>query len=163
MQVFGPTAQDDNERSLLLRSQGPLIDVVLRNPINSHQLNELSPQYHLNSQEYTALIDTGASVNCIDNLIAKQLKLKVIDSRLMRSANNSGLTPIYLGQVFIPKLKETIFGEFYGADLSQSGQHHKSLLGTPFLSNFIFNYDGPKGLFHIGRTNELYESVTFDE
>lgn len=163
MQVFGPTAQDDDERALLLKSQGPRIDVVLTNPIRARSLNELSPEYHLDTQEATALIDTGASVNCIDNLIAQQLNLKVIDTRMMRSANTSGMTPIYLGQVLIPKLNETILGEFYGADLSRSGQQHKSLLGTPFLSNFIFNYDGPKGLFYIGRSNELSQSVTFDE
>ncbi len=163
MQVFGPSAQDDDERALLLKSQGPRIDVILTNPIKARSLNELNSEYYSKTQEATALIDTGASVNCVDNLIARQLNLKVIDTRLMRSANTSGLTPIYLGQILIPKLNETILGEFYGADLSRSGQQHKSLLGTPFLSNFIFNYDGPKGLFHIGRTNDLSESVTFDE
>jgi len=163
MQLFGPTGQNDSERRLLLRSQGPRIDVTLRNSMGNPSVNELSAKYFQSSQNASALIDTGASVNCIDNQIAKQLNLKVIDFRLMRSASDSGLTPVYLGKVEIPKLNETIFGEFYGAELAQSGQNHRLLLGTPFLSSFIFNYDGPKGVFYIGRSTELLKDLPFDE
>ncbi len=52
---------------------------------------------------------------------------------------------MHLGQIFIPRLQFTIFGQFAGVNLIAGGQGHHALIGRTFLKNFTMFYDGRTG------------------
>jgi len=92
-----------------------------------------------------ALVDTGANISCIDNLLAAQLSLPIIDRRPVSGIHGIGDANIYLAQVHVSSLGFTIYGEFIGVDLQAGGQWHKALIGRTFLRNFTMTYEGRTG------------------
>ena len=64
-----------------------------------------------------ALVDTGAAISCLDNLLAAELSLPVIDEKPVSGADGKFKTNIYLAQVRIP-------GMGFGLD---SGGHRPPL------------------------------------
>lgn len=92
-----------------------------------------------------ALVDTGAAVSCIDNLLAAELKLPIIDRKPISGSSGSHLTNMYLAQIHVPSLNFNIYGAFAGVDLKAGGQMHSALIGRTFLQNFKMIYDGPTG------------------
>jgi len=125
--------------------------------------NELSSNFFPERRNLKALIDTGASVNCIDNRAAKKLNLPVIDYKIFQSASGRAPTPIYLGKIEIPDLNTIILGQFYGAELGNNNESYQCLLGRPFLAGFIFSYNGAEGTFHLARSKTVLASSEFDE
>ncbi len=91
------------------------------------------------------LVDTGATESCIDNLLAAQLKLPIVDRRMVAGANGGYVTNMYLAQVHIPTLGFTLYGAFAGADLKAGGQVHSALIGRTFLCRFTMVYEGKTG------------------
>jgi predicted aspartyl protease len=92
-----------------------------------------------------ALVDTGATESCIDNLLAAQLNLPVVDRRLISGVGGSHEVNMYMAQVHVPALQITIHGAFAGVDLKAGGQMHGALIGRTFLANFRLVYDGRTG------------------
>jgi predicted aspartyl protease len=92
-----------------------------------------------------ALVDTGATECCIDNLLAATLKLPIVDRRLVAGSAGSHLANVYLAQVHIVTLNYTIYGAFAGVDLAAGGQAHSALIGRTFLRNFTMTYEGRTG------------------
>jgi predicted aspartyl protease len=92
-----------------------------------------------------ALVDTGATISCIDNLLAAQLSLPIIDRRPVCGAHGSADANVYLAQIHVPALIFTIHGEFIGVDLQAGGQMHKALIGRTFLRHFTMTYEGRTG------------------
>jgi hypothetical protein len=92
-----------------------------------------------------ALVDTGATISCIDNLLAAQLGLPVVDRRPVWGVHGSHETNTYLAQIYVPALEVTVYGEFVGVDLQAGGQVHSALMGRTFLRNFQMTYDGRTG------------------
>jgi hypothetical protein len=92
-----------------------------------------------------ALVDTGAGESCIDNILAAQLSLSVIDRRLISGVHGAKLTNMYLAQVHIPALPFTIWGAFAGVDLIAGGSPHRALIGRTFLARFTMVYSGITG------------------
>jgi len=92
-----------------------------------------------------ALVDTGAMVSCIDNLLAAQLDLPVVDRRPVSGIHGSRDANMYLAQIHVPSLGFTIYGEFVGVDLQAGGQVHSALIGRTFLRNFNMVYEGRSG------------------
>ena len=92
-----------------------------------------------------ALVDTGASESCIDNLLGAQLNLPIVDRRPISGIHGSQLANVYLAQVHIPSLAFTIFGAFAGVDLAAGGQLHRALIGRTFLQRFTMVYEGATG------------------
>jgi predicted aspartyl protease len=92
-----------------------------------------------------ALVDTGATESCIDNLLAAQLGLPVVDRRPVSGIHGSHETNMYLAQIHVPTLEVTVYGEFVGVDLQAGGQDHSALMGRTFLRNFQMTYDGRTG------------------
>jgi hypothetical protein len=92
-----------------------------------------------------ALVDTGASESCIDNLLATALKLPIVDRRFISGSAGSHQVNVYLAQVHIPSLAFTIYGRFAGVDLVAGGQAHGALIGRLFLSAFTMIYEGRTG------------------
>lgn len=96
-------------------------------------------------QKIQALVDTGAVESCIDNMLASQLRLPIINKRLISGVHGSHPTNMYLAQVHIPSLSFTIYGEFAGADLAGGSQIHRALIGRTFLRHFTMLYEGRTG------------------
>lgn len=92
-----------------------------------------------------ALVDTGATESCIDNLLAVQLNLSIVDRRPISGVHGRKEANMYLAQVHIPTLNFTIYGAFAGVDLLAGGQIHSALIGRTFLQRFKMVYEGPTG------------------
>lgn len=92
-----------------------------------------------------ALVDTGAGESCIDDLLATQLNLPVIDRRPVSGSAGQHEAKIYLAQIHVPTLNHTIYGAFAGVHLTAGGQVHKALIGRTFLVNFTMIYEGHTG------------------
>jgi predicted aspartyl protease len=92
-----------------------------------------------------ALVDTGAGESCIDNLLAAQLNLPIVDRRHVSGSSGKHEVNVYLAQVHIPSLPYTIWGAFAGVELKAGGQAHSALIGRTFLASFKMVYDGRTG------------------
>lgn len=91
------------------------------------------------------LVDTGANECCIDNLLAAQLKLPLVDRRVIAGIGGGQTANVYLAQVHVPSLSFTMYGAFAGVDLKAGGQIHSALIGRTFLSYFTMTYEGRTG------------------
>ena len=92
-----------------------------------------------------ALLDTGASASCIDDSIAQQLNLPVINRVSVGGVGGSHQLNQYLCRISIPQLNFVKTGAFIGAGLAQGGQLHRALIGRDFLANMLLMYDGISG------------------
>lgn len=100
-----------------------------------------------------ALVDTGATECCIDNLVAAQLTLPIVDRRQIAGVHGSHAVNVHLAQVHVPSLGFTVYGAFAGVDLAAGGQQHRVLMGRTFLQAFTMVYEGRTGtvtLSHVG-------------
>jgi hypothetical protein len=92
-----------------------------------------------------ALVDTGASECCVDDWLATQLKLPVVDRRPVSGISGQKEVNMYLAQVHVPALQFTMYGSFAGVNLLAGGQIHKALIGRSFLQYFTMTYEGRTG------------------
>jgi predicted aspartyl protease len=92
-----------------------------------------------------ALVDTGATESCIDNLLAAQLNLPIVDRRSIAGVGGEHVVNVYIAQIHVPSLKFTAYGAFAGVELKAGGQAHSALIGRTFLRNFRMSYDGISG------------------
>jgi len=100
-----------------------------------------------------ALIDTGADESCIDARLAAQLKLPIVDQRLVCGVTAIKSVNMHLAQIHVPTLKFTQYGMFAGVDLATSGQRHQALIGRTFLRHFKMVYEGNTGIVTISSDN----------
>jgi hypothetical protein len=98
-----------------------------------------------NGIQVPALVDTGAAESCIDNLVAAQLNLPIIDRRPIAGVHGAQTVNIHMAQIFVPTLNFWIYGTFAGVDLAAGGQFHRALMGRTFLRNFTMIYEGRTG------------------
>ena len=99
----------------------------------------------ISTQVLPALVDTGAYESCIDQLLAVQLGLPLVDRKPISGVHGPQETNIYLAQLYIPAFDYTIYGLFAGVGLIAGGQPHHALIGRTFLQNFRLEYDGQAG------------------
>jgi predicted aspartyl protease len=97
-----------------------------------------------------ALIDTGAAESCIDEQLAKQLQLPLINTTVRSGISGSVTLNMYLAHVTIPNLV-TEYGQFTGVHLQAGGQVHRALLGRKLLDDVLLVYDGVTGLVRLAR------------
>ncbi len=128
-----------------LQLQGPLVEVLVTPPAvvlealqkRGDQLPELVKGH--------ALIDTGASVTCIDMEIARQLQLAEVGTATMQSATHADVpTPVYHFALVIQGVGlrfETARG--MGATLGAQGI--VALIGRDALSTCLLVYNGATG------------------
>src|SRR5258708_27148621 len=57
-----------------------------------------------------ALVDTGATESCIDDQLAVQLALPLVDRRPIAGVGGKMQANIYLAQIHVPSLPWTIYG-----------------------------------------------------
>jgi predicted aspartyl protease len=92
-----------------------------------------------------ALVDTGATQSCIDQLLAASLGLPIVDRRTVGGVGGSHEVNMYLAQIHVPSLSFIQHGEFAGVSLQAGGQAHKALIGRTFLKGFELHYEGHTG------------------
>jgi hypothetical protein len=92
-----------------------------------------------------ALVDTGATTSCIDNLLAIELGLPVVDRMQVAGVGGQHLANMYLAQIHVPALNRTLYGSFAGVNLRDGGQPHSALMGRTFLRHYRMVYNGPTG------------------
>jgi predicted aspartyl protease len=136
-------APDGTPGSNLLMIFGPTLFADIG--FDSHYWSQTNQPPISSIQKVQALVDTGAAESCIDNVLAVELNLPIVNRRSISGAHGSHPTNIYLAQVHIPSLKFTIHGEFAGVDLIAGGQIHKTLIGRTFLRHFTMVYEGTTG------------------
>jgi len=92
-----------------------------------------------------ALVDSGAWESCIDSNLAAQLNLPIVNRRPICGIAGKAEANMHLGQIHVPSLNFTIYGQFAAVHLEAGGQPHKALIGRTFLQNFKMVYDGRTG------------------
>jgi predicted aspartyl protease len=97
-----------------------------------------------------ALIDTGAAESCIDEQLAQQLQLPLINTTVRSGIGGSITLNLYLAHIAIPGLV-TEYGQFTGVHLRSGGQFHQALLGRKLLDDIIMVYDGLTGMVRLAR------------
>jgi len=91
-----------------------------------------------------ALVDTGASVTCIDDGAAQQLQLPVIDRAHMASASHAATQQnVYPVHMEISGLPVPIEARAMGAALTAQGL--VALIGRDLLQHFTLFYNGVSG------------------
>lgn len=127
----------------LLTQFGPTIWVDIG--FDENYTTEKGLTRELDVRNIHALVDTGASINCIDNGLAIQLKLPIFDRQKIGGVGGLHEVNMYLAQVHVPALNSIIYGGFAGVDLVASGQMHSALIGRTFLAHFTMVYEGRTG------------------
>lgn len=92
-----------------------------------------------------ALIDTGASDSCIDEELAQQLQLPLIDQEDGSGIGGKETFNVYLGHIRIVALGIIQYGRFMGVKLRAGNQPHQALLGRTLFQGMILFYDGRDG------------------
>ncbi|HEY2356775.1 MAG TPA: retropepsin-like aspartic protease [Phenylobacterium sp.] len=92
-----------------------------------------------------ALIDTGAGGDCIDDELAKQLKLPVTDEGEISGVGGRHQAFVYTARIWVPQLDRLLFQPFTGVRLQEGEQWHRVILGRSFLRSHRLVYDGPGG------------------
>lgn len=143
-----PTFVNPIERMIVL---GPTIEVEIGYDANMFAGNPQEAVQVIMSQPASqnalvpALIDTGASDNCIDDALAIKLQLPVIDRVQCSGVGGSHTTNVYLGHIKIASLGLITYGRFMGANLSGGGQYQQALLGRTLFKDMVLVYDGKSG------------------
>jgi len=96
-------------------------------------------------QNVVALIDTGATESCIDENLAQQLQLPLVDTVSVSGIAGSTTLHVYLAHILLPGLAFTQYGRFAGVLLAAGEQPHQVLLGRSLLKDMILIYDGQSG------------------
>ncbi|HME68359.1 MAG TPA: aspartyl protease family protein, partial [Myxococcota bacterium] len=92
-----------------------------------------------------ALIDTGATLTCIDDALARDLGLPVIDKQVSSGIGGKTELDVYAANIKIPSLGFGQYGRFAGAKLKEGDQRHEIILGRSLLRDLIMIYDGRTG------------------
>lgn len=92
-----------------------------------------------------ALIDTGAGGDCIDELLAQELRLPVTEKGVISGVGGRHAALIYTARLYVPALNQLLFQQFTGVKLAEGAQPHRVLLGRTFLRHYRMMYDGLTG------------------
>jgi predicted aspartyl protease len=106
---------------------------------------QLPPAGAPNVVNVPALIDTGASGSCIDEALAQQLQLPLINQQTTAGVGGQTILNVYLAFISIPSLGYVQAGAFTGALLAAGGQPQRPLIGRTLLADTLLVYDGRAG------------------
>ena len=124
-----------------LEEQGPLVQLDIA---HGPQAQGQSFQFH--HGDYTALIDTGARMSCIDSALAERLNLPIIGPPIhgIAAGGHFKADPV-LGLIHLPKLETLVYGRFLTLPLVEHEQRYQSLIGRDILRRGKITYDGIAG------------------
>ena len=134
---------------MALQQIGPRVRIALL-PIKEHA-NSFSDKGEPlpNPVSGWALIDTGASMTCVDQEAAQKAKLAVVNSGPMVSATHDNeIVPIYAARLQIEGIPQYVEAKSaYGVRLKSQGLI--ALLGRDMLARCIFIYNGHDASFSL--------------
>jgi hypothetical protein len=134
----------ESTADLLLRIGPTLkVDIGLKSRAAAGELPDLA------HKEIKALIDTGAGGDCIDDALARQLKLPIHDYGEISGVSGRHPAVIYTARIYIPTLGRLLFQQFTGVKLSEGEQWHRVILGRSFLRGYRLIYEGATGQVEI--------------
>ncbi len=91
-----------------------------------------------------ALIDTGATVSCVDSSVPPRLTVNPVGRTTLSGATGRGASALYPMRLVIRGVGLTVdYSHLVGAELSPMG--YVALLGRDFLSRTLLVYHGPVG------------------
>ena len=99
----------------------------------------------LPQEQIAALVDTGATLSCIDTSLIGSLDLPVVGEEDFSGIAGSSKHSMHLAQIRIADLAITLYGRFAAVDLFAGGMPHSVLLGRTFLQYFRMSYEGRTG------------------
>lgn len=130
---------------LVLEKVGPRVPAALFAPRDDGEQQE-----GVQAVSGHALIDTGASVTCVDRHAAEQAGLPVVDSGPMTSATHEQeIVPCYAGRLRMDGFGEVNFNKAYGANLRPQGL--VALIGRDLLASCVLIVNGPEGIVTLSR------------
>jgi predicted aspartyl protease len=140
-----------------LTIQGPTLmveigfnpDIFDTDPTKVQQALALTAAQLPSQQLVAALIDTGAYDSAVDDELAQQLKLPLIDQQDGSGIGGTEKFNVYLGHIRIAALGFVQYGRFMGVRLKAGKQPHQALLGRSLLKDMILFYDGRDGSVRI--------------
>ena len=92
-----------------------------------------------------ALIDTGAEESCIDERLARSLRMPVVDTIAIFWAGESPEHNVHAANIVVPHLELAVQGRFVGIDFIPGDIPQEVILGRTFLEGVVMIYDGIKG------------------
>lgn len=131
----GPSAAD------LLAQIGPTVHV----DIGRKSRGKPGDRPDLPGKRIKALIDTGAGGDCIDELLAQELRLPATERGVISGVGGRHSAVIYTARLYVPALDRLLFQQFTGVKLAEGAQPHRVLLGRTFLRHYRMSYDGASG------------------
>lgn len=151
-----PQAGDNPSPQQLLCAHGPTLYIDVGYDSNFDYANlavaKATPETPKSTaSQVPALVDTGATESCIDNVLAVSLGLPEIDRLTISGVSGHDEVPVYLAHIVVPSLRLTQYGSFAGVKLTDGGQLHQVLIGRTFLQNMIMIYDGLRGQVTLAR------------
>ena len=87
---------------------------------------------NLPPNEYSALIDTGATESCIDASVAATLGLPVVNQRIVSGAHGQGSVNVHLAQIHIPLFDSPSMGRSAAFTCTQEGSRTARFWDEPF-------------------------------
>lgn len=136
---------------LLLQVRGPVIQVTVG--LAQSVAQELAARGEIVPAPVAgwAMIDTGASGTCIDEDLAQQMGLPVIDrQRIATPSHNSAEMNVYPASITITPIQHTINVD-RAVGVSLDNQGIIALIGRDFLAHCTLHYNGTTGTFTIAR------------
>ena len=92
-----------------------------------------------------ALIDTGSEESCIDERLARELRMPVVDTMTIFWAGRSREHNVYAANLIVQHQNPAVQGRFVGIDFTHGYIPQEVILGRTFLAGVVMIYDGLKG------------------
>jgi predicted aspartyl protease len=106
------------------------------------------------AENLSGIIDTGASVICVDGRVVKRLGLVASNKKPVQMADGRIETAtIYSARMVIAALGFDDIVQVYALEMKSTTPISRVLIGRSFLSNYIVNYDGPRERFEFHETD----------
>ena len=135
---------------------GPIVKIGIAKPVS------LRPSAEASGEGKTApivaipaLVDTGASITCITEAVAKAAGLQLFGKRPTHSVHGEKLSNLYIGDVALPfgdpaksNTVETLLKEASPLmEFVTNSSHYSALLGRDLLCEGLFTITGYDGRF----------------
>lgn len=130
---------------------GPILNVVISLPKPLVELYTKEGKNLPQPKTGIALVDTGATKSCIHNTIMKDLKVNSTGIIVSHTANGAKECNVYPAHFSFPEARiEVELTSVVEVDLTGQYFDNKqiiALIGRDVLSNSVFIYNGPLGLY----------------
>jgi len=140
--LFGPSAPNKAVRRALMRSSGPILELVIAAEPGRNSAPNVPDTFACG-----ALIDTGASHCAIDYRIAHARQLRQIDARSITTPNGASRVGVFPARLLVPGLGYDDLILVMAAKIDHL--RYKALRERDFLQPFEVTFDWPAGMFHV--------------